>query len=273
MSDALVRKPLQYVEMEPAPELAHLVVTYWGFTVHALPSPGFVHRVWPDGCVTLALASVRGRPAVSVVVGACTTATEVPVYAGEQKWGIRFRPEAGGVCCRRSATSLRNARIEARDVFGDAIDSVIAPLTGVSDAEHATEILNRWMQQLQPFPDRVDSLVRDAVRCIVDADGTGPILGLANTLGVSLRHLQRRFRAATGMTPKEYASIRRARAALKRMANGEASDTSRGLARLAAELGYADQAHLTRECTRLMSFSPTVLSDRLEDIAHDRLVD
>ena len=44
-----VSRPLQYVEMEAAPALSDVVMSYWSFQVHALPTPDFVRRVWPTG--------------------------------------------------------------------------------------------------------------------------------------------------------------------------------------------------------------------------------
>jgi hypothetical protein len=48
------------------------------------------------------------------------------------------------------------------------------------------------------------------------------------------------------------------------------------LARLAAEAGYADQSHLTRECVRLSALSPAaLLRESLEDCrtaGHDHAV-
>ncbi len=267
---------MRYVEMPSSPALAGLVATYWGFTIHTLPHPAFIHRVWPDGCATLAICSVEGQAPVAVIVGASSMATEVPVHAGEQYWGIRFRPEAGGPCCGRTAVELRDRRVDAVEVFGDALSPLVERLSDFRDADDAprvAEVFDAWLlANISPsLP--VDALVRDAVDRIIANDGTGTIAAVADGLGVTTRHLQRRFRTATGMTPKQYASIRRARAALKRIAMPEPGAAARGLSDLAAASGYADQAHLTREVSRLTTFTPMVLAERLDEIAHDRLVD
>ena len=52
-------KPLRYVEMPAASPLSALVATYWGLSIRALPHPGFTHRIWPDGCATLAICTTR----------------------------------------------------------------------------------------------------------------------------------------------------------------------------------------------------------------------
>jgi AraC-like DNA-binding protein len=64
---------------------------------------------------------------------------------------------------------------------------------------------------------------------------------LARHLSVSPHHLSRVFAAATGMPVTTYRNRLRVQAALERIAAGEHS-----LARLAAELGFADHAHMTR---------------------------
>ncbi|WP_344292896.1 helix-turn-helix transcriptional regulator, partial [Streptomyces synnematoformans] len=65
-------------------------------------------------------------------------------------------------------------------------------------------------------------------------------LALAAELGCSPHHLSRVFRAATGATLSRYRNRLRAARALERLAGGE-----RDLGGLAAELGFADQAHMT----------------------------
>lgn len=269
-------KPLHYVEMRAAPALAGVVASYWGFSIHALPHPGFTHHVWPDGCAGLAISSALDRPPVAVVVGATVTAATVAVHQGEQYWGIRFRPEAGGPCCGRSATAMRDQHINARDVFGDALTPLIALLSAFRDADdapRAAAALDQWLLDTLPPALPIDALVRAAVDLIIADDGTRPMSSVATRLGITPRQLQRRFRAATGLTPKEYASIRRGRAALKRIALPHPGSAPAGLSQLAAASGYADQAHLTREMGRLTTFSPAVLAERLDDITHGRLVD
>ncbi|MBC8087236.1 MAG: helix-turn-helix transcriptional regulator [Phycisphaerae bacterium] len=266
-------KPLQYVEMEPSPAVRDVVMSYWGFAVHALPTPDFVHRVWPDGCVLLAMGFTDGVNHIAAVAGASTVATAVPVRAGEQYWGIRFRPESGAVSCGRDALQLKDQRLWAHDVFGDTMIPLLRALETVHDADQAARVMDAWMLQHRVAADVIDTLVRDAVRRIVQRDGTGTVREVADALHITTRQLQRRFRAATGMSPKEYANIRRAHAALRRVAMGGNTRTLGGWARLAAEAGYADQAHLSRECARLMMLTPSTLSNRLSDIAHDHLVD
>lgn len=82
----------------------------------------------------------------------------------------------------------------------------------------------------------------DAAREVLVADPAFDGLDrLARLLGVSRSHLSRVFHAETGETLTRFRRRVRVRAALDRLADGH-----RDLAGLAADLGFADHAHLTR---------------------------
>lgn len=81
----------------------------------------------------------------------------------------------------------------------------------------------------------------DGAREALAADPACSLPDLASALGVSVHHLSRTFHAAVGHTIARHRMRLRARAALERLASGDQS-----LARLAAELGFSDQSHLSR---------------------------
>jgi AraC-like DNA-binding protein len=78
---------------------------------------------------------------------------------------------------------------------------------------------------------------------------------VADELGVSARHLQRRIGDAVGYGPKMLARVLRFRR-LQTLSPGP-------LVELALEAGYADQAHMTAEVTHLAGVPPVrFLKDR-----------
>lgn len=81
----------------------------------------------------------------------------------------------------------------------------------------------------------------DQVRQLLAARTDLGLDDLAQAAGVSAYHLSRTFRRVTGLTLSRYRTRLRLRRAMQRLAAGD-----RNLAGLAAELGFADQAHLTR---------------------------
>ena len=84
--------------------------------------------------------------------------------------------------------------------------------------------------------------------------GSG-VAELARTLAISERALRRRFNDAIGYGPKKLDRIIR----FRRLLGLTALRREDGLAAAAAELGYADQAHLTREVRELSGLTPVEL--------------
>lgn len=80
-------------------------------------------------------------------------------------------------------------------------------------------------------------------------------------MGLSRRTLERLFQSEVGVAPKSFARIERLSAIADRLRHGALS-----WAALAAELGYADQAHLTREVLELSGYTPRQFAERVRDM-------
>jgi methylphosphotriester-DNA--protein-cysteine methyltransferase len=103
-----------------------------------------------------------------------------------------------------------------------------------------------------------DPLVTEAVRLVGRPRAqTGDV---AARLGVGERQLLRRCRAAVGYGPATLRRVLRFRRFVTRVDAGEDRPRGLDLAWLAADTGYADQAHLTRECVRLAGLPPAALA-------------
>ncbi|WP_435613230.1 helix-turn-helix domain-containing protein [Streptomyces sp. bgisy159] len=91
-----------------------------------------------------------------------------------------------------------------------------------------------------PATDRARRRLADEAREALAADRTLSLTRLSALLGCSPFHLSRVFRARTGTTLAGHRAHLRTTAALDRLLDGE-----RDLGRLAADLGFSDQAHMT----------------------------
>ena len=101
--------------------------------------------------------------------------------------------------------------------------------------------------------------VEDARELIAASPRLG-LLELARAVAISPHHLSRIFSERTGETISRYRNRIRVRIALDRLAGGEPS-----LARLAADLGFADHAHLTRVVREEVGHAPSLLR-RLHEV-------
>jgi AraC-like DNA-binding protein len=115
------------------------------------------------------------------------------------------------------------------------------PLTLTDLATELTDTVLAAMSPSREADRRHDRRLVDAARELMAIDPGRPLPALARQLAVSPYHLSRVFHRTTGVTLSRYRIRLRTNAALERLSAGGS-----GLATLAADLGFADQAHLTR---------------------------
>jgi AraC-like DNA-binding protein len=207
------------------------------------------HRVLPDACVDVVWADGS-----LVVAGPATGHVIVDLPAGAASMGVRFRIGAAGAALGVPAGELLDATVALEDLWG-ADGERIAERVG--DAGTAAA-------QLPALAAAVTERVAGAPDRLVRAAATGVA---RHELGIGDRQLRRRFGDAVGYGPKTLERILRFQRFLI-LAEGSPHD----LARLALEAGYADQAHLTRECSRLAGLPPAALLTSGAGPAGDRSV-
>ncbi|MPZ89481.1 MAG: helix-turn-helix domain-containing protein [Nitriliruptorales bacterium] len=242
----------RYEEFAPHAALAEHVACTW---VGAIDDHvGYTDRVLPDGCLDIVWDGVRLQ-----VAGPDTGPVPIAPRPGLTFVGIRFRPGRAPVHLGLSAAELVDLRVSLADLWGAGPAGALAErLVAATTAEAATHIHERALLERLPDAQPADPLVATVVDTLTRGSaGAGIVATLARRLDVSERHLHRRCTAAVGYGPKTLDRILRFRRALG-MA-GHAAGDRLGLAALAAHAGYADQAHLTRECGRLAGLHPSDL--------------
>jgi AraC-like DNA-binding protein len=208
-----------------------------------------VQRVVPDACVDVVW--VGGDRLV--VAGPATGPVLSPLPAGAGAIGVRFRVGAAGAALGLPARELLDRTVALEALWGRAAGELAERLDAApSEAAALAELVGAIGRRLPP--DGADPLVRAAAaraarrRVAVEA--------LGSDLGVGERQLRRRFADAVGYGPKTLQRVLRFQRFLA-LARAQAGPVD--LAQLAFEAGYADQAHLTRECGRLAGLPPAAL--------------
>lgn len=235
-----------YREFAPPPELSALVACTWERTVG--DEAGAESRVLPDGSVDLVWEGSRGLR----LAGPDTGPVVYALRPGSETVGLRLRPGAAGAVLGLPASELRDERVPMEDVWGRAGMALGARLEDDLDAAGRRRILEGALLDRLPGVDAPDPLVLAALGNLGRPATRVGVLG--DTLYVSERHLRRRFHEAVGYGPKTLDRVLRFRRLLA-LAPAIARDEE-SLAGVALELGYADQAHLTRECVRLSGLTP-----------------
>jgi AraC-like DNA-binding protein len=236
-----------YREYAPPRALAEFVECFW---LRRLldRSHDPTGAVLPDGRVDV-LWSADGQ---MIVAGPATRSLPRALTPPFAVVGARFHPGIGPALLGLAAHELVDAYVPLASLDSRPAGALRTGLVSAENASQAVSVMAEVISRLGGDTVAIDQLVRAAVRGL---DRPGTRVGmLAQGLGISERQLQRRFQDAVGYGPKTLQRILRFQRALAELRRG--CERSRGLARVAAVTGYADQAHLTRESRRLAGLSP-----------------
>jgi AraC-like DNA-binding protein len=225
-----------YRELPPPHELAHLVRCLW-----VRSGTGVETLVLPDGCLDVIVRDARAS-----VAGPDTGPVPARVQRGAVVIGMRLRPGAGGAALGVPADELRDLRVPLADLWGSAGRDV-----GEQAGDDPLALAGALRERL--LATAPDPRVLEAARRLAREPAT-PVPALAAAIGIGERQLRRSFTAAVGYGPKTFARIARFRAALGLVRGGAP------LAAAALAVGYADQAHMTREMAALAGRAPGALA-------------
>lgn len=228
---------------EPSAALAPFVERYWAVTwdlrgqepyqQRITPYPN-VHLTWVDD----AEPAVHGVPRRHVVRH----------LAGlGHVFGVAFRPGGFQPWLGRPVSTLTGHTTTARDLFGEEVPRHRREPEAMRAAVEAFLITHR------PDDDPTAELANELVARIAAEPDLARVDLLAERTGLGMRRLQRIFADYVGVPPKWVIRRYRLREVTARLEQGGEIDW----ARLAVELGYADQAHLTRDFTAMYGEPPT----------------
>jgi AraC-like DNA-binding protein len=255
---------IRYDEWLPGSDgLAGIVTAYWRVFGDGLSVPS--SAVLPDGHVELVFnlgdpvglvgPAFSGLQPDRCVVGPLSKALRLDYRGLVNTLGIRFHPARGAGFLGKTATELAERLLPlsrvSRRLDRAFAQLLIDHLNVEKDACRAAldqVLISQLRHALPP-----DTAVVAAVDRLTASDVMPLVQELANDSLISARQLQRRFRTTVGMTPKRFVRVVRFARAWQQASMSPQSTW----AGLAAEHGFADQAHLVREFRAFGALPPT----------------
>jgi AraC-like DNA-binding protein len=171
-------------------------------------------------------------------------------------FGVAFHPGCFRPFLGSSVSTITDRSLPAGDVFGPDVPR--RAMADAADEAELRQVMEQFLRAHLPGRDPTAEAVADIVARIAAEPDVTRVDTLAERLGMSVRRLQRLFAEYVGVGPKWVIRRYRLHEVTERLSNGIAADW----ARLAAELGYADQAHFSRDFTAMFGESPTRYADR-----------
>jgi AraC-like DNA-binding protein len=190
--------------------------------------------------------------------------------------GLRFRPAAAASWLRVPMWELVNRRVALEELWGSRARAMADFIGDARTSREAASRLQRGLCDVAksiapPPPDPRMKALFSSLASLASLAAARPmhrdVTRIAHRLGIAERTLRRHCQHTFGYGPKTLERILRFQRFLtfsrSVSASALASHGAIGLADCAAEAGYADQAHLSREVRALCGQSPTmILNDR-----------
>ena len=182
-----------------------------------------------------------------------------------QGFGVDVSPLASRKLFGLPAGSLSSMVVDLADLWGtQAAEELLERLHAAANWPErfglVDEMFGRVLSSREDV--RLPAEVVEAWRCIVASRGRVSIEALAAHVRWSRRHLASRFKAEVGLSPKSVGRVVRFEHACELLLKAE----PRSLAEVAAQAGYYDQPHLTREWSDLAGCTPTAwLAEEFHD--------
>ncbi|MGH1342477.1 MAG: helix-turn-helix domain-containing protein [Nannocystales bacterium] len=227
-----------------APFVEHFWTTHWDLR----GEPVYEQDVLPHPTVNVVL-----EPGCSEVVGVMTGKFTRRLEGLGRVFSATFWPGGYSAFHPGPLTELTDRRVP----LGDLLDVDVPTLerrvfVDAGDDAERVDALVGALEACRPRLDPAAAQARDIVRTIIDEPEILRVDDIAAQVGLGVRTLQRLFARHVGVSPKWVIQRKRLHDAAERLAAPEPPD----LAALAAELGYADQAHFVRDFRSVVGVAP-----------------
>ena len=234
-----------YGERPPTPALRAHFSRVW---FHRVARDAAPTAVVPDGNIDL-----QWIDGVLRIAGPDRQVNVEHLQPGATVIGLRFRVGAARNWLRVDASEIADTRLPLGDFWGSAADRLGDFVGDAATMKEAAERIETALAARMPVaapPDKASRAIFSLLRRHRLSENRN-ISWLGEAVGMSERTLRRRCHHVFGYGPKRLGRVFRFQRFLGLARGGPAT-----LADLAAEAGYADQAHLTRDAQRMAALTP-----------------
>lgn len=236
----------RYEQRSPADALRPFVEHYWIVAWDRRGLDPYEQWVLPYPAVNMTFKRGRCR-----VVGVPRGRFSEVLDDAHRVIGVRFRPGGFRGFLQAPVSTITNRMLGVEAVFGDGGHELAQAVPALND-QAAVDRLERFLLDRLPAPDPMLELVTRVVQRIETDPGLLRAAELATACGLGVRALQRLFAEYVGVGPKWTIRRYRLHDAAARLAAGADVDP----VLVAADLGYSDQAHFTRDFAAIAGVPP-----------------
>nr|WP_068890569.1 helix-turn-helix domain-containing protein [Pedobacter panaciterrae] len=216
-------------------------------------------RVLPDTCVELFVNYTSTPVAIidnelhkrSIITFRMSRPMDVQMRKGAGCFAICFYPGMAYKFFQIPMHVLTDTTVSLSDVWSGMATEIEDRLAGIINNEERVGVLQEYLLK-QLVPEKNDLQVAYCLNEVQLSGGLIPVSKLTNDVGLSQRHLSRKFQQCIGLSPKEYLRVSRFIRSLDHLKKYPALS----LTEVAYESGYYDQSHFNRDYKTYTGHSP-----------------
>ncbi|MCB0579836.1 MAG: AraC family transcriptional regulator [Phaeodactylibacter sp.] len=252
-------------EYLPSPSLRPYVELFWEGQFNTVNAQLLAQKVLPNGYLEAIIhlsdlhCELPGGGAYApssdyTLIGLFARPYEVHFKGLVRVFGIRFKPEGLLPALGVPAAEARDGFIDMEAFTGRPFRELCSRLRAAGQPRERIALSEAFLQKkLERHASELYYLNR-AAEMIRRRKGLVSMDELAASAYISPRQLEREFKRKIGLTPKRYMRLAR----LNEVNRLLEKNSSLGLADIAYETGYADQAHFIRDFKHFTGEKPTV---------------
>jgi len=216
-------------------------------------------RVLPDTCVELFVNYTNSPVAIigdelhkrSIITFRMSRPMDVQMRKGTGCVAICFYPGMAYNFFQLPMHALSDLTVSLSDLWNGMAAEIEEKLADICNAEVRVNLVQKYLLE-QLASDTYDAQVAYCLNQVQLSRGLITVSKLTNDLGLSQRHLSRKFQQYVGLSPKEYLQVSRFICSLDYLKEYPA----RSLTEVAYKSGYYDQAHFNRDYKTYTGHSP-----------------
>ncbi len=221
-------------------------------------------RVLPDACVELFINYTSTPVAIignelhkrSIVSFRMSQPMDVQMRKGSGCLAVCFQPGMAYQFFRMPMNALSNTTAGLSDVWMHLAEEIEDKLASALSNDFRVEIVQEYLLQ-QLANNKRDLQIEHCLKEVQDSSGLINVSKLSQNLGISQRHLSRKFQQCIGLSPKEYLRMSRFLRSLSYLKSYPAFS----LTEIAYQSGYYDQAHFNRDYRTFSGHTPGEVAD------------
>ncbi|TXE13821.1 helix-turn-helix domain-containing protein [Seonamhaeicola algicola] len=246
-----------YKEYIPSENLNSIVDTIWIATNYGKEIES---RILPDGYVDIVFDLDKQKHLNSGneirISGMMTKFKKVISRKNSETLGIRFKTGQFNAISNIPLSKIKNTTINASDLFFKLNNSFLDELVEKKHHWEKVQIINKFLLAEINWSDLTPNKLEHSVCQSIQLNYRELDLNkIAKNHYISLRQLERRFKATIGVTMKEYHSIIR----FNKVKDCIAKNPNLSLLNTAFDNGYFDHAHLSKEIKKMSGVNPSEL--------------